>query len=418
LAGSIAAGLGLALVLPLITAWLARVLVRLPPIGSLLAGRTIQADSASAVRVVAGLGVAVYLAIGAMCALAGFEQTIQYRAALRAYGPGPQQILIEGPGYPGAQTTGIEPAVADTIGWIPGVLGLAPRSLYPACTDESRADPVCGFRVLTGTCAQLALVLEAAGCDDSAATPIIWSRQPPDAGTQDRSVFPETLELVANGPDFQDFAVGTVAFTGQPIVEDTERQAARWTYVSDFAGFVPEHLLPTDLPPAATVTVVAEGGTAVQERVANWAKSQGYGVSFPNAEDFAFIQGVRLIIWALMGTALGVALLVLALGAADRAHERRRSIARQVTVGMPARVLRASQFLQILLPALTAIGLALGLGLLGARAYTNLTGGATALGTREWTVIVGTALAGTVLAALTAVPLIRTHLTADMLRRE
>jgi hypothetical protein len=237
-------------------------------------------------------------------------------------------------------------------------------------------------------------------------------------GWPERDPLPESLDLRAAGPHQEDHPAGSFRLTGEPIVEDLDRQAKKWIWPDDSRAFVPSSMLDAELPLPPTLTVVAEGGGAVQERLAAWAEERGYAAWSPHAEDFAFIQGVRLIIWSLAGTALGVGLLVLALGAGDRARERRRSVARQIMVGVPAKVLRVSQFAQTLLPALAAVVLALGAGVLGSRAYATTSQDMAALDGKAWAVIVGVSVAGTLLAALTAVPLIRTRLTPDLLRRE
>jgi hypothetical protein len=224
--------------------------------------------------------------------------------------------------------------------------------------------------------------------------------------------------LTVWGADQVEYSLGSVALSSDPILQDIGRQTDRWIYPETAVAFIPEHLLASTVPPGPTVVVVAEGGSGVRERVAAWGEARGYSMWVPTSADFAYIQGVRLVVWALAGTALGVALLVLALGAADRARERRRAVARQIMVGVPARVLRLGQFIQTLVPALIAIALAIGAGLLGARAYANISDGLATLEREGWTVIVGLGVAGSLLAALTAVPLIRVRIAADLLRRE
>ena len=126
-----------------------------------------------------------------------------------------------------------------------------------------------------------------------------------------------------------------------------------------------------------------------------------------------------LAAWAAVcGLALGVGLLVLALTATDRAVERRRAVARQVMAGVPGRVLRSAQLVQVLVPVLVSAVLGVAFGLVLARAYAHLGGSEEVVGPQGWAVAAAVVVAGGALVALATVPLIRTRITPVLLRRE
>ena len=116
--------------------------------------------------------------------------------------------------------------------------------------------------------------------------------------------------------------------------------------------------------------------------------------------------------------ALGLALLALALAAADRATERRRAVARQLMVGVPPRVLRQGQLLQTLLPTGVAAALAIALGAVLAWAFTAIIGQHSVITAGAWVALVALVALGGLLVSLSTLPLIRTRITADLLRRE
>src|SRR5699024_4914398 len=135
------------------------------------------------------------------------------------------------------------------------------------------------------------------------------------------------------------------------------------------------------------------------------------------------IQTMRLTVWSLCGVALGSGLLLFALTAADRARERRRHIARQIMVGVPAAVLRAGQSLQLVVPVLATSALAILAGLVLAGGYarqaqfvlpassTGLAGAAeqtfAVIGLQSWLVLGGMIALAVLLAVGSTVPLTR-----------
>jgi hypothetical protein len=423
LVGVILTGIGIAISVPLLTSWLATAMTRSRRLGPLLAGRAILNDPASAGRVVGVLGVAVLVVVGAVTYLFIWERTVQYRAAIRAYETteGPQEIQVM-PASADARDLG--QAELAELRQIPGVLGLMPETAAVDCADID--GEWCSFSAVVGTCDQLALVLEFDGvCDDSRASLIVRGFESlAEAQGNLAAAVPSapdgTLLVGIVGYDKQGDALPTqtVALDGEPLFEDLARQEERWSWGVQAALFVPEALVPDVPRPELGPNVAALGGTAVQERLADWAAERGYDAWPQSTDEYTYIQGVRLIAWALVATVLGVALLVLALGGIDRARERRRQVARQVMVGVPARLLRRTQLAQVLVPAALACALGLGAGLLGNRALANLSSGDAALPWEAWVGIVGLVAAGCLAAAVVTLPLVRSKIPPEALRRE
>lgn len=411
LGGSAVTGVGLALTTPLIVSWAGRLLVRAQGVTPRLTGRAIQADVTGASRVVAGLGVAIFLTSGALGVLGHWEQAPQIADALRSFGPGPQRLWLSDWSADAAVAARLDDNAITELKQIPGVYGVAPRIVDANCDEDGS----CG-RAIVGTCAQLALVLEASGCDDQHAAVIVndWD------GTNFRGLKPGTeLTLTTWDPASGDtLALGTVASAATPIVQDTAAQQQRWAWQADDVAFVPASLIAEPLPTHPRVDVIATGGIDVQRHVTAWAETQGVDFWAPHAAEFQTISAIRAAVWALCGVAIAVALVVLALGAADHANERRRAVARQITLGMPAGILRRSQLLQTLLPVLVACTLALMAGLIGVHAYTNMADGGTLITPRGWATLAAIAAAGGLVVAVSTVPLIRTRLTPELLRRE
>ncbi|QAY64630.1 FtsX-like permease family protein [Xylanimonas allomyrinae] len=413
LGGATATGVGIALVTPLVSSCVARLLVRSDGVTSRLAGRAMQADSGSASRVVAGLGVAVFLSTGALGVLGAFEAAPQNADAIRTFGSGPQKVRIMAP----ADGVAWEPNDLDSLLAVPGVRGLEPISLQ-AGPKGCPEDGTC-LEVLVGTCAQLKLSFAMTGCDDTRASVI--STVDADGATHPTGFLPEPPPAVGDTISLVDDD-GTVAqyvtLDGPTVIQDLPRQQEEWAWPSDAVAFVPVALLGDWYAGQSFPVVVADGGSAMVRQLETWADEHGYFAWQPAEREWAKVQAFRTAVWSLCGVAITVALIVLALGAADRATERRRSVARQVMVGVPPRVLQRSQLLQTLVPVAVAVLLALGAGIVGVSGYTNMAEQASTLDSGAWLGLVLIAGVGGLLAAASTVPLVRTRLTPELLRRE
>lgn len=418
LGGGVVAGLGVVLTPPLVTAWVARVLVRSRRVVPLLAGRAIETDSVGASRIVAGLGVAVFLTAGALGVIAAFESTPQYRYAAQTIEGGPQQIWVDADEGTTAEEISVE--AMDAIAEVPGVAGVVPGrgglSTAP-CPDAGPPPPGGCQNVFVGTCAELALVAEVSRCADGRAAWIVDTAggpvQPVPDGSFDASAPIGVVERRASAE--------IELAPADPVVIDTEAHEARWVYPASAAAIVPPDQVADLLGPIARADVVADGGVGVQSAVVERADALGLrAMPYPTG-DIDYVDRVRAAILSLAGIALGIGLLIVALTATDRAVERRRSVARQVMVGFPGRVLRGGQFLQVLVPASVAVLLGAGAGAVLARGYINvndtLSLRASALA-GQWEAFVAVVGVGVLVVALATVPLVRTRLTPDLLRRE
>ncbi|MBK5248986.1 MAG: hypothetical protein JJE50_06065, partial [Actinomycetales bacterium] len=81
--GSLLAGIGIAVATPVLADAGAAGLLRIRRVAAVFAARGIQAEPLATTRLVAGLAVALYLALGGSAVLLAFESTPQYRYALQ-----------------------------------------------------------------------------------------------------------------------------------------------------------------------------------------------------------------------------------------------------------------------------------------------------------------------------------------------
>lgn len=439
LGGAGVSAVGIALVTPLVTGWLGNLLVRLRPISAVLAGRAIQTDAAAASRVVAGLGVAVFLVVGALGVEGVVMHTPQYLYAKQMITDGPQviQLYVGNPEADHPQR--LTPADARSLEAVPGVRGVVPR--FDAQVDCG-IDPNKGAcpEVFVGTCAQLALLMTATGCNDTRAARIEFDSKGVKSGAEYYTPKPLTsnrLRIAVQQPGSDDRHVTpTLPLAAQPVIQNVAKTMHTWVYARTEVAFVPVGLVEDSVGTPGSIDVIADGGTAVQQRVLDWATAHGHTAQPYTTTDIKQVAGIRTVIWTLCGIALGVGLLLLTLTAADRATEKRRTIARQIMIGVPARILRTSQLLQVITPLLAALATSIGSGLVLLHAYAQMAqittnGGRTAatgiraiiqlhllVATGSWTALGIVILAGGLLVASSTLPLIRTRLSPDLLRRE
>lgn len=438
LGGAVVSAIGVALVTPLVTGWLSALLVRSRPTASVLAGRAIQTDTAGASRVVAGLGVAVFLVVGALGVLGAVQNTPQYRYSKQMVTDGPQKIWLWA-ADPGTDASAVlADADLETLSGVSGVHGVVPG--YSARVDcgISPEQGACD-QVFVGTCAQLALIMDASGCDDTRAARIEPDATGVPADTEffvPAPISGSELRVAVWNRDGDDYVARTLPLADAPVIQHVAQTMDTWVYAETWVAFVPLSLVQDLTGAPNSADVIADGGTAVQHNVAAWADDHGYAAMPNPTDDLQSAMAVRVVIWTLCGIALGVGLLVLALTAADRAAERRRTVARQVMVGVPAHVLRAGQLLQVVVPFAAALVLSVGSGLILLQAYARMAQIATVdigtgssavralvqlqrlVDTGSWTAFGVVVLAGGLLVALSTMPLIRTKLSPELLRRE
>jgi len=378
----------------------------------MLAGRAIEAEPAGAARLVAGIGVATFLVAGASGVLVAFESTPQFRYADQVLHEGPQTIGAWS-GSLGSDDEAVSAAQGAALRAVPGVSGLVDGWTAEVCNATNECTSA-----FVGTCTQLELMMVATGCSDDAAALI----QPANADAHNRTTTlagGQVARVTLGGFDDDDAVHADVTLGSVPIIEDVQATNDRWVYGRLDAVFVPTHLIvgASELPHG--VDVVARGGTQVQAAVAKAAESVGMSVFiYPTDEDISQVMQVRAIVWSLSAVIVGIALITVGLGTIDRALERRRAVARQIAVGVPARVLRRGQLLQTLLPLGISILLATGCGALLMRGYLRYGDLDTSTSVGRLTVPLVASLLGAAVVSLATVPLIRTRLDPRLLRTE
>lgn len=346
LGGLMAGAVGVALVTPLIAAWAARLFVGSGRPAAVLAGRALQVEPGGTGRLVAGIGVAVYLLVIALGVVAGFESTAQYRSNLQALTTGPQLLWMN-------QTEGElarDPDVERAIEAVPGVHAAIPRyNAAPAGCEETGPDSpeVCFVHPFVGTCAQLGHLMEVSGCrDDSAGAILVENHHGTATGWE---VYPPGLETLRTlSLQFTSGELVEVEL-GAPLTQDSAATQERWLFQSTFTLFVPVQYAESAGARPQGYHVVADGGFEVRDSLESTFANQ-FAVAPPYLDDYHQVQRVRTVVFALAAVAISVGFLTFAMAATDRAVSNRRAVARHLAVGMPLRTLAAAQFLQSLSP--------------------------------------------------------------------
>lgn len=406
-AGAIAGALAIYATTPLVTAALARRLGTRAGPATLLAARSVENEPGSTARLVAGLGVTVYLVIAALTVLTAYESAPQFRYAAQTIGDGPQIIHVTT-----TQGGGISDRELAALTAVPGVDAVVPTysSANPPCTADG-----CSPRVIIGTCDDLTRVMAVTGCHDDRAglissTESTVGAQPPL--DPDPASAPATLTL-AVGPREEVLQVRL----RPALIQDAAATARRWVYPSTYQVFVPRSLAQAAGLAPDGADVIATGGTDVQQAVALAAATSLSVTPYP-LWDYDQVMRVRTAVTALCALCITVGLLSLAMTAADRALEHRHTVARLVAVGTPPRTPRAAQLQQTLTPLVAATLLAGALGALLARAFAAIAGWPALTGTTQLALVLTATVIGAALVATTTLPLLRTRLTPDLLRRE
>lgn len=423
---------GVALTTPWIASWLATLAARRTRSVSLrLGARATETDAVTSARVVAGLAVAVFLATAALGFL-GFVGGVRHTAvALRADGAGPRAITLAMPDGSDLPPELREPDAVrerfDDLDVVRGVLPVRGTNL-PVEGEGGWVAPV-----FVGTCAQLVLAeqiqgFDVAGCDDAAPAWIVdaaghsrWDQGAATLGLPRLTVGGPITVLMGSFAD--DPAAGTFTPGSTPITVS----GAAAPDGSDLVAFVPATLVDAGLAASGEdgglaaltrVDVVADGGPAALAAVTERAAELGLVAVDYTADDRTAYQQVRAVVYGLAAIAIGIAVLTVALAAIDRTRDRRRTVASQVMIGVPPAVLRRGQSIQVAFPALIAGGLALALGALSVRVMAHITGGPALVDAQTWAALGGVVAAGAALVVLATLPLTRTRLTPELLRRE
>ncbi|ACQ82400.1 protein of unknown function DUF214 [Beutenbergia cavernae DSM 12333] len=410
--GAVLAAVGVAVATPVLADWSTALLVRSGSVPAVLAGRGIQAEPLATTRIVAGLAVALLLVLGGNAVLLAFESTPQYRSALQALTTGPQSIRLhpEDPRTTPLLSLDDVAAIQGSLDGVPGV-----EQVFPSYDVEAvGCDPMdgCFTRPFVGTCDQLAAVMAVTGCVDGQAGYIGAANVPDDWGSLPERGASDRLELRFAG-------VPPVSVPlGPDLTQDWAATEERWVYPAGHDYVIPPDVAAQAGAGALFVTVIAEGGTEVRDRVAAALPSLAQPEEYWNDSEVAAVGRVRLVIYTLSSMAIGTALLGLALTAFDHARERRRTVARQVAAGVPPRTLYAGQVLQVFTPLLAAVALSTALGWLLVRAWSAASGWPALTDGSTLALAATVTIVGGALVALLTIPAVRTRLTPELLRRE
>ncbi len=416
LGGALAGALAIAFVTPLVCWWLAGLMVRTGRVAPMLAGRGIQVEPGGTSRLVAGLGVAVYLVLAALSVLTAFASTPQYEFARQSIQGGPQVIDVWHPQDEASETH--PPVTSDeltSLAAVPGVIAVIPQhglEIEGWCGLVSS----CVVEPFVGTCAELNELMTVAGCrDDQAAAVVVGNYEgtaqgwAPDLGGIDR----------ATEISIRFSQAGTVVALEltAPLVQDSAATQERWVYQSGINLFIPRAVAEAAGAEPTFALLVADGGVEVQQAVID-AAPPGLEVWTYPIDDYAAVIRIRVVVMTLSALVIGVGLLSLGTAAADRAVARRRAVARHVAIGVPARVLRTAQFQQTVVPLVIAVVLAAALGALVTRAFAALSGWPPLADGVQLGLVAASSLVGALLVAAATLPTISTRIRPELLRRE
>ncbi len=419
--GSISGAVAIAACTPLLARLLARVIADRSGPATLMAARAVETDAGSSGRLVAGLGITVYLVLAALAVLSAYEATPQYLYALQTIRQGPQVIDVwpAGNSITTGQLTPIDTGQIDRLADVPGVVQVLPVFLTSeGCTPTGDCPP----KAFVGTCEGLRQVMTVTGCHDDqagvinvanwAGTGMGWDPAEFEAFNGTDLPAAHSLDL-AFEPDGRTVDVPL----GPALTQDSAATQRRWVYQSDYRVFIPATLVEAVGIRPTRAQVIALGGLDVQQSVTAAAGPDLTVEPYP-LWDYDAVMRVRTAITTLSALAVGIGLLSLAMTAADRAIERRRAVGRLIALGFPTRTLRTAQLLQVLAPLAIATGLAATLGALMARAFAALAGWPDLTNGIQLGLVTTATLIGAMLTAAVTVPMIRTRLTPDLLRRE
>lgn len=134
--------------------------------------------------------------------------------------------------------------------------------------------------------------------------------------------------------------------------------------------------------------------------------------------DYDQVENYRQLTYLLIGVVMSIGLLTVVVTTLDMLAERRRRVAGLRMMGIPAPMLRRSQFAAVIIPLAVGLCVAVLAGLLMGRGYLNFAGEAQATPWAALVVLLGSALAAAVVLAAATTAGLGRPLTADLLRRE
>lgn len=404
LTGILSGALAIALLAPAASFGVASGLVRSDDVGLVLAGRGIQTQAAPIGRRVVALGLAVYVVVGGAGMLGIFENRLYLKAAIHQIEVGPQEIFL-------ASAGDLSPQLLEAVAQVPGV-----RAVVPDYDIDSAAcrvsDPTQNCPdVFVGTCASLSAVMVTTGCQDDQAAWIDSDMR----GYEDYFVpvaRTHSLTLVDGNSSTH------VVQLDHVITQDVPATVSQWVWPGGEQVFVPLAEAQQWGIERMAADVIADPGAQVREQVGNVAASYGADAFNPYLYDYQQVVSTRVAAWTVMTIGIAVALLTYGLVTIDRARENRRPRARLVALGVPASLLRRVDAIQTLLPLLTTVVLAAGLGIAATSALSHTAAQSFAIAPDVAVVLISAVGIGGVLVTAATMPLTRGRIRAIDLREE
>jgi len=336
-------GIGTLLAVPVFVRLLADVLASRSGRPTLvIAGRRLQHQPAATTRVVAGLLIGLFVVTGARAVVVAFEDTQQYRSSMLAKTTG-QVATVYANAKQAEQVQrrlDADPDVRQTAAF--------PRLISP-CPGLS---DFCGTAVVA-TCEQFeAFYPDVEGCRDGEP---MWvgadGRRWLQDGTTTLTWRAERQNVPQGVPVEAPVPLGTIDTGAALNVESTEV------------------LLPPSTPSISKIAATTDVAIAVRaepgihvETVIDVRGSSG--ATTPDTTYYSFVESLRYLVWAIAVLVLTVGLLSFAVASIDRATNRRSELVSLQLVGVPPRILRRTQWVEISLPLALGSLAAIGCGLL------------------------------------------------------
>jgi len=355
MAGIALLGIGMLLVIPVFMSLIASCLLRFGsgPLTTLV-GRRLQAQPASATRVIAALMMGLFIVVAARGVLVVFLATPQYIAAA-------DFVEREQTAEVTATVEDLQTTVGD-LGAIEDVREIVAFPVAQGAPPQAAADGSDNVTVVFATCAELATTSEGLpGCSDN--TPSLvgdpWFR------IGDVTV----LHVRA----YADNAPG-----GRPVEVDLRRAGviAPATFEREIGALAdtPVVVVPPRTPGIATVLgqtdrlVVAHAGPGrdLYDRVERAGYRYNSSVDLVN---YDFVQGMLTMVWILAAVVISIGLATFTIAGIDRAIGRRRELTALRLIGTPHRLLRKAQWLEAALPTVLGSVLAIAAGAYAGAAY-------------------------------------------------
>jgi hypothetical protein len=350
--------LGLVLATPLVGSLAAGGLLRWQglPLAGQLGARRVQADPATAARVVTGTAVLVFITtwvLAAFLPVLNQAQTGYLDEANASTAPGTVAGL--------SRLDTVEALRAVT-----GVRAVVPVLLAePTQTDEEDDDWT--GRPAIGDCAAIAAMLRGPLPQCAPGTAIPIGSEPSRAPI--RVIDPLSRRTIDVGPATFDSAADTLA-------DYATTSALRNLGLGDY--LLPDSNTPADLPTdwTAQMLVATDGSPDTVEAVKTvMAASTGVVPYTAEDQDLEASTDPRLARLLLLAYLLAIALMAvvsLAVAAVDDLRSRGRSLAGLAAAGTPTRTLRRASLIQLALTLIPAVALALGSATIAAWMYSDL----------------------------------------------